>query len=92
MIKLISYIQDASPNILYHWLKYYFDFLKVSSGHIFLHSSNKELTELCLNYIKKYDISVSIENKYSSKYKNEVISNYVKTLDYGSWCISPDLD
>ena len=92
-IFLFSFIDSKYPNIIPHFLKYYYDFLKIRNFYIILHSeANDDNRRICFEYFKGYDIIPIIVNKYSSSYKCELVNNYISSLDDNSWLIYPDND
>lgn len=92
-IYLFSFIDSREPLVLYHFLKYYCDFLGIKNVRIILHSeTDDENCKECLKYLNKYNISPILINKYSSNIKREYVNNFINELDDNDWLIYPDSD
>lgn len=92
-IYLFSFIDSRQPLTLYHFLKYYCDYLKIENVKIILHTEeDDENRKECLEYLNKYDIIPTLKNKYSSYVKKEYVNNFINELNNDDWLIYPDSD
>ena len=57
-IFLICMMKDDEPKLLHHWLKYYFDFLKIPVGEVLIHRTNKEKTQIVVSMLNQYNINI----------------------------------
>jgi len=89
---LICMMKDDEPKLLHHWLKYYFDFLKIPLGEVLIHRTNKEKTQIVVSMLNQYNINIDYTDSYSSNLKNTWINNIKKKYNENYWVVYPDSD
>jgi len=89
---LICMMKDDEPKLLHHWLKYYFDFLKIPIGEIRIHRTNPEYTKITENMLKKYNINIHYTDSYTSDDKNNWVNKIKSKYNENFWVVYPDSD